>query len=45
VVCNVTPREWRADFRCVDFIDKPNSPIGTRASYVVENGRPLLNRV
>jgi alkaline phosphatase D len=45
VACQVTPREWRADFRCVDFIDKPHSPIGTRASYLVESGRPGLNRV
>jgi alkaline phosphatase D len=45
VRCEVTPSEWRTDFRCVDFVTKPGSPIGTRASFMVESGQPILNRV
>ena len=30
----------RADFRVVEFVSKPGSPIKTRASFVVEDGRP-----
>jgi alkaline phosphatase D len=33
------PSELRADFRVVDYVSKPDAPIRTRASFVVENGR------
>jgi alkaline phosphatase D len=45
VVCDVTAREWRTDYRCVDFVTKPNAPVGTRASFLVEAGRPQLHRL
>jgi alkaline phosphatase D len=37
---DLTPKELRADFRVVEFVTKPGSPIKTRASFVVEDGQP-----
>lgn len=34
------PKELRADFRVVEYVSKPGSPIKTRASFVVEDGAP-----
>ena len=45
VTCSVNKKEWRTDYRTIPFVTKPNAPINTRASFVVESGRPLLNRV
>ncbi|MDQ3424382.1 MAG: alkaline phosphatase D family protein [Actinomycetota bacterium] len=36
----VTANEWTADFRVVDFVTTPGAPVRTRASYVIEDGRP-----
>jgi alkaline phosphatase D len=44
VVCAVTPQQWRTDFRTVPFITRRGAPLTTRASFVVESGRPILNR-
>jgi alkaline phosphatase D len=35
----VTPETWTADFRVVDYVTSPGSPIHTRARYVIEDGR------
>jgi alkaline phosphatase D len=40
VRCVVTPERWQTDFRVVPFVEKPGAPIVTRATFVVENGRP-----
>lgn len=45
VRCELTPRSWRADYRTVPFVTRPNAPLNTRASFIVESGRPTLNRV
>jgi alkaline phosphatase D len=39
VSCELTPVEWKSHFRCTPFVDKPGSPIETKATFVVENGR------
>lgn len=44
VSCKVTPKTYTADYRMLDFVVKQGSPIGTRASFVVEAGRPGLQR-
>ena len=36
----VTPAEWIADFRVLDYVTEPGSPITTRARFVIEAGRP-----
>lgn len=40
VRCDVTPRQWRSDYQVLDYVSRKGSPIHTRASFVVENGRP-----
>ena len=45
VRCELTPDEWRTDFRVVPVVTKPESPCLTRASFVVENGQPGGKRV
>ena len=44
VRCHVTPTEWRSDYRTVEFVTKPGSPVNTRASFTVETNRPGLQR-
>jgi alkaline phosphatase D len=45
VRCDVTPQQWRTDYQTVPFVARPGAPIATRASFVVESGRPQLKRV
>lgn len=40
VRCEVTPEKWTTDFRTVPFVSRPDAPCLTRASFVVESGRP-----
>jgi alkaline phosphatase D len=40
VRCEVTPKSWTSDYRVVEFVTQPDAPIETRASFVVEDGRP-----
>lgn len=44
VSCNLTPDIWRTDFRVLPYVTKPDAPISTRASFIVENGRPGLQK-
>ena len=37
---DLKPTELRADFRVVEYVTKPGAPIKTRASFLVEDGRP-----
>ncbi len=45
VRCEVTPGQWRTDYRTVPYVSRPGAPLQTRASFQVESGRPLLHRV
>ena len=45
VYCTVTPGEWRSDYRTVPYVTRRGAPLNTRASFVVESGRPYLNQV
>jgi len=45
VHCEITPKAWRSDYRTVPYVVKPGAPLVTRASFVVESGRPVSNRV
>ena len=38
--CVVTPDRYRAEYRVMPFVSKPDAPVQTRASFVVENGKP-----
>jgi alkaline phosphatase D len=44
VSCKLTAKEWRTDYRMVDFVSKTGAPIGTRASFRLEAGRPGLEK-
>jgi alkaline phosphatase D len=45
VRCILTPGSWRSDYRVVPVVSRPNGSITTRASFLVENGRPGAQRV
>ena len=40
VSCELTAGAMRADFKVVDYVTRPVTPIRTRASFVIEDGRP-----
>lgn len=43
--CDVSPTEWRADYRTVPYVTRPGAPIATASSWRVENGRPGVEQV
>jgi alkaline phosphatase D len=45
VRCTLTPDRWQADYRVVPYVNRPGAPIYTRASFVVENGKPGMKQV
>lgn len=40
VRCTLLPERWQSDYRVVETVSQPDAPIITRASFVVENGKP-----
>ena len=40
VSCDVTAKSMRADYQIVDYVTRPGAPRKTRASFIVEDGRP-----
>jgi alkaline phosphatase D len=42
--CRVTPERFATDFRVLDYVKQPGSPVRTRATFVVEAGRPGVQR-
>jgi alkaline phosphatase D len=44
VTCHVTPGEWRADYRTVDYVTKPGAPVKTASSWRVAHGKPGIER-
>ncbi|NYJ00093.1 alkaline phosphatase D [Nocardioides thalensis] len=40
VRCKVTREEWRSDYRVIPYVTRPDAPVSTRATWVVENGVP-----
>ena len=45
VRCAVTADQCVADYLVLDYVTQPGSPISTRASFVVESGRPGAQRL
>ena len=45
VRCELTPNRWQSDYRVVTAVTTPEAPITTRASFIVENGKPGVQRV
>ncbi|MDA1275249.1 MAG: alkaline phosphatase D family protein [Verrucomicrobia bacterium] len=44
VRCQVSPTEWKSDYQLVEYVTRRGAPLVTRASFVVEAGRPGLQR-
>ncbi len=42
--CEVTPDSWRTDYRSVEYVSRPGAPLHTRASFLVESGKPGLQK-
>jgi alkaline phosphatase D len=40
VSCEITPKLWKSHYRIVPFVTKPDAPVITRKTFVVEHGRP-----
>ncbi|WP_093150343.1 alkaline phosphatase D family protein [Saccharopolyspora antimicrobica] len=40
----ITPDELRADYRVLPYVSKPGAPVETLASFVIEDGKPGLNK-
>jgi alkaline phosphatase D len=40
VRCDLTPDRCATDYRIVPFVTREGAPIETRASFIIENGRP-----
>jgi alkaline phosphatase D len=40
VACDVTKERMKTDYRVLDFVTRRGAPVKTRASFVVETGRP-----
>ncbi len=45
VRCELTPQRWQSDYRTVEAVTTLDAPITTKASFVVENGRPGAQRL
>jgi alkaline phosphatase D len=44
VRCTMTPSILTSDFRTVPYVSRPDAPVETKASFVVESGRPGAQR-
>jgi alkaline phosphatase D len=42
--CTLTAERFTTDFRVLEYVKEPGSPVRTRASYFVEPGRPALQK-
>ena len=40
VRCLINDHNWQTDFRIVPYVTRPGAPIVTKASFMVESGRP-----
>jgi alkaline phosphatase D len=45
VLCRLTPDKWESDYRIVEKVTTPDAPVKTRATLLVENGKPGIKNV
>jgi alkaline phosphatase D len=45
VLCTLDQDEWRTDLRMVPTVSRPDTPVSTFASFVVEDGQPGAQQV
>jgi alkaline phosphatase D len=44
VLCALTPDQWRSDYRVVEKVSVLDAPVKTRASFILENSKPGLQK-
>jgi alkaline phosphatase D len=44
VRCEINAKEWRTDYKTVEFVSKKDAPLNTRRSFVVESGHAKLQK-
>jgi alkaline phosphatase D len=44
VRCRLDEQQWRSDYRVVPYVTEPGAPVHTEASFVIETGRPGVQR-
>ena len=44
VACEVTPKQWRTDYRIMDYVSRPGAPLLTPAKFVVPANHHQLER-
>jgi alkaline phosphatase D len=44
VRCEITAKEWRTDYKTVEYVSRVGAPLNTRRSFVVEAGQPKLQK-
>lgn len=45
VRCSLTAERWQTDYRVLPFVEKQGAGVSTRATFVVESGRPGAQRL
>lgn len=45
VMNDVGPDEWKASYRTLPFVTKPNAPLQTPAEFITRNGKPGIEKV
>jgi len=40
VRCTLTPSLLTSDYRTLPYVSRPDAPVETRATFVVEDGKP-----
>jgi alkaline phosphatase D len=45
VCCELDKKTWKTEYKTVPYVSRRGAPLNTRATFVVESGRPELNRV
>ena len=45
VRCKLTQNTWQTDYQVIPYVTRPGAPISTRASFIVEDGKPSLKQL
>ena len=45
VRCKLTQDTWQTDYQVIPYVTRPGAPISTRASFIVEDGKPSLKQL
>ena len=44
VSCKIDAKQWRTDFQTIDYVSRRGAPLNAPVSYVIEDGRPGLQK-